>query len=311
MTMNDPQEMSEQPREHIIYVRALISTRDAGLLIGPGGKAIQEMRDMTNARLRIGEVIPDARDRVVSISGNVKSVSMALRMMMARMIGGSSPINGDNNGEISRPSSNSATLRLLVPHQYMGAVIGKQGQSIRAIQELSNARISASDQLLPNSTDRLVLIRGGVDQIEIAAEKVCEILHGVASSQAERQAGHVAYTPIPDRRPRVPMGGDRVGGVAVDPNAEIQSQQIHIPSDLVGAIIGHGGRRIRDIRMKTGTNIKIADPEEPDSTERLVTVTGSADAIKGALYMIVTRLEQEKQRAADKFNEEDQSEIVA
>lgn len=67
------------------------------------------------------------------------------------------------------------------------------------------------------------------------------------------------------------------------------TQQIFIPNDMVGAIIGKGGAKINEIRQLSGSVIKINEPQD-NSNERLVTITGTAEANQMALYMLYSRL---------------------
>ncbi|QIX00446.1 hypothetical protein AMS68_005963 [Peltaster fructicola] len=67
------------------------------------------------------------------------------------------------------------------------------------------------------------------------------------------------------------------------------TQQIYIPNDMVGAIIGKGGAKINEIRTLSGSVIKINEPQD-NSNERLVTVTGTSECNQMALYMLYSRL---------------------
>jgi heterogeneous nuclear rnp K-like protein 2 len=70
------------------------------------------------------------------------------------------------------------------------------------------------------------------------------------------------------------------------------TQQIFIPNDMVGAIIGKGGAKINEIRQLSGSVIKINEPQD-NSNERLVTITGTAECNQMALYMLYSRLGKE------------------
>lgn len=67
------------------------------------------------------------------------------------------------------------------------------------------------------------------------------------------------------------------------------TQQIFIPNDMVGAIIGKGGQKINEIRQISGSVIKINEPQD-NSNERLVTITGTEECNRMALYMLYSRL---------------------
>ena len=75
------------------------------------------------------------------------------------------------------------------------------------------------------------------------------------------------------------------GGMAGAP----LTQQIFIPNDMVGAIIGKGGAKINEIRQLSGSVIKINEPSD-NSNERLVTITGTPECNQMALYMLMQRL---------------------
>lgn len=59
-------------------------------------------------------------------------------------------------------------------------------------------------------------------------------------------------------------------------------------SQLIGCIIGRQGAKINEIRQMSGAQIKIANPVE-GSTDRQVTITGSAASISLAQYLINVR----------------------
>ncbi|KAI9227288.1 MAG: hypothetical protein DHS80DRAFT_24385 [Piptocephalis tieghemiana] len=98
-------------------------------------------------------------------------------------------------------------------------------------------------------------------------------------------------------------GGGNGGGV--NGGGPTTTQQIFIPNELVGAVIGKGGRKINEIRQMSGSHVKIDDPQ-PGSAERLVHITGSAECNQMALYLLYTRLEAEKMRMAEQQHQQQQ-----
>jgi len=104
--------------------------------------------------------------------------------------------------------------------------------------------------------------------------------YGGVGPQQPQQGGH----PIPPNHagpPAQPMQGVLPG--------QPLTQQIFIPNDMVGAIIGKGGAKINEIRQLSGSVIKINEPQD-NSNERLVTITGTAECNQMALYMLYSRL---------------------
>jgi heterogeneous nuclear rnp K-like protein 2 len=77
---------------------------------------------------------------------------------------------------------------------------------------------------------------------------------------------------------------------------ELQTQNISIPSDMVGCIIGRAGSKISEIRKTSGARISIAKAPHDETGERMFTIMGSAKANETALYLLYENLEAEKMR---------------
>lgn len=83
-----------------------------------------------------------------------------------------------------------------------------------------------------------------------------------------------------------------------NPPAQLQTQQIFIPNDLVGCIIGKGGSKINEIRHMSASQIKIMEPgavgqglnggaaPAGGEGERLVVITGQPANIQMAVQLL-------------------------
>lgn len=72
------------------------------------------------------------------------------------------------------------------------------------------------------------------------------------------------------------------------PAANEGTNEAAVSLQLIGCIIGRQGAKINEIRQMSGAQIKIANPVE-GSTDRQVTITGSAASISLAQYLINVR----------------------
>lgn len=63
------------------------------------------------------------------------------------------------------------------------------------------------------------------------------------------------------------------------------TNQVTIPNDLAGAIIGPKGAKIQQIREQSGAGITIDKPQ-PGNNDRVITITGSAEQIQNAQYLL-------------------------
>ncbi|KEY71099.1 hypothetical protein S7711_00921 [Stachybotrys chartarum IBT 7711] len=106
-----------------------------------------------------------------------------------------------------------------------------------------------------------------------------------AANPAYGAGPHVA----PHMPPQQPHGGPHGQPMHAGMPGGPITQQIYIPNDMVGAIIGKGGQKINEIRQMSGSVIKINEPQD-NSNERLVTITGTEECNRMALYMLYSRL---------------------
>lgn len=293
-----------------ISMRALIVTGDASIIIGKGGKHINEIREKSGAKLTISESLVGNPERILTVNGPLDAVSKAFGLIVRR-------INDEPFDQASLPGSRAVTIRFIVPHSRMGSVIGKQGTKIKEIQEASGARLTAGEAMLPGSTERVLNIAGVADAVHIAVYYVGTIL----LEHQDRAANNLTYRPTAGPAlGQMPGFGRGAGGgfsytgvgapapFAGSPGSQIppgsQTQQIFVPNDLVGCIIGKGGQKINEVRQMSGSHIKIMEPSASvtaggSGTERLVTITGPPANIQMAVQLLYQRLEQEKLRLSN------------
>jgi len=292
-----------------IVMRALIITSDASVIIGKQGRHINEIRELSNARLNISESIPSNPERILTVSGALDAVSKAFGLLVRR-------INDEPFDQPSLPGSRAASIRFIIPNSRMGAIIGRQGSKIKEIQEASGARLHAGETMLPGSTERILSITGVADALHIAVYYVGATL----LEHPDRGSNNLPYRPAAVNRALTPS---LVGSPLNSPSASmlalsatnspkalasvltpgLQTQQIFIPNDLVGCIIGKGGQKINEIRQLSASHIKIMERNAGiaaggSGSERLVTITGPPPNIQMAVTLLYQRLEQEKMRLA-------------
>ena len=78
-TGSDAQSLTSLPSGvPTVSIRSLVSTKDAGVIIGRGGKNVSEIREMSAARVTISDIIPGAYERILTVSGPVNSVAKVI-----------------------------------------------------------------------------------------------------------------------------------------------------------------------------------------------------------------------------------------
>ncbi|PPQ88608.1 hypothetical protein CVT25_010184 [Psilocybe cyanescens] len=314
------QSRSPSPSPHdTLTLRALVSTKDAGVIIGKAGKNVADLRDQTGVKAGVSKVIPGVHERVLTVTGSVEAVSKAYNLIISQLVSStpSSPVT------TSSPSLHTS-IRLLISHNLMGTIIGRNGLKIKAIQDGSGARMVASKEMLPQSTERIVEVQGSPEAIGRAVEEIGKCL----LEDWERGLGTVLFHPGPsDERSgnrrghsysssytgsRRGNGDGRTNGdgrgsppgspknahspVSSPPSANLRTQNISIPSDMVGCIIGRSGTKITEIRRLSGSKISIAKAPHDETGERMFTIVGTPEANEKALFLLYNQLESEKER---------------
>ena len=120
-------------------------------------------------------------------------------------------------------------LKLLLPGKEVGNVIGKAGSVLKSLEADtgSRIRISAIDEVIPTTRERIATISGSIEAVKLAAQRVCAILfpaHDDATSVTENAV------------------------------------KLLMPHASIGVVIGRGGTVIKEIMQQTGTTIKISQP---------------------------------------------------
>ncbi|KAK3106042.1 hypothetical protein FSP39_011511 [Pinctada imbricata] len=143
--------------------------------------------------------------------------------------------------------SSMLTVRMIMQGKEVGSIIGKKGDNIKRFREDSGAKINISDGSCP---ERIVTVTGSTECIHKAFTMICKKFEEVNDLQ---------------NTPSVPK-----------PPVTLR---LVVPASQCGSLIGKGGSKIKEIRETTGASIQVASEMLPNSTERAVTVSGTADAI--------------------------------
>ncbi|ORX98640.1 hypothetical protein K493DRAFT_313568 [Basidiobolus meristosporus CBS 931.73] len=311
--------------ESQLTLRALVSTKEAGVIIGKAGKNVAELREVTGVKAGVSKVVQGVQDRVLSVTGSLDGVSKAYSMIGQTML--ENPIASPPTTPLSpvQPvASGIASIRLLISHNLMGTIIGRQGTKIKQIQDISGARMVASKEMLPQSTERIVEVQGTTEAIKVAIWEIGKCL----MEDWERGVGTVLYNPNARISPnylRHSEHGSRREATRATSNdgdfgriisqnyaaddlhlpgnqapflnsANMTTQQISIPSDMVGCIIGKGGSKISEIRRLSGSRISIAKVPHNETGERMFTIIGTPDSNEKALFLLYSQLEAEKEK---------------
>jgi heterogeneous nuclear rnp K-like protein 2 len=377
----------EEYAASMLTLRAIVSSKEAGVIIGKAGKNVADLRDETGVKAGVSKVVPGVHDRVLTVTGPLQGTARAYAIVAKGLLEGAPQMgmggvvsnNGThrkssnvpstvpkessaslpkkassahvstqlnqsspNRGARMKPTSRAnfpSAVRLLISHNQMGTIIGRQGLKIKHIQDASGVRMVAQKEMLPQSTERIVEVQGTPEGIEKAVWEIGKCLiddwqrgtgtvlynpavrasvggsqpvqqnnnnsagtgNGYNSSRQYNRTGNGAdfsdNSGYNSRRSNSDAGaGGRGYPLVTEDGDEIQTQNISIPADMVGCIIGRAGSKITEIRRSSGARISIAKAPHDETGERMFTIMGSATANEKALYLLYENLEAEKTR---------------
>jgi len=162
----------------------------------------------------------------------------------------------DNQGAGKRyRGGGDASCRLLISSRAAGSVIGRGGANISRLRQENSASITIPDTMGP---ERVVNL--GCDNAS-ACSIVTDLLPNLDDST----------TRDPDA-----------------PNGEVK---FLVHGSQAGGIIGKGGSKIKELREETGTQIRVFSEACPQSTDRVVLVSGAKASVVTCLGKILDLLE--------------------
>jgi len=153
-----------------------------------------------------------------------------------------------------RPRGDKFEARLIIPSKVAGSLIGKGGANIQKLRSDNNATVRIPDCPGP---ERVMTIEGDtIDVLLAVIEQSLPLMTDDAVSHRRQGAAN-------------PAG-----------NGETQVEvRVLVHQSIVGGIIGKGGSQIKEIREKSGSNIKVYQTAAPQSTDRCVALYGSMEKV--------------------------------
>lgn len=166
------------PSPYITTLKFLLPHGITGSFIGTSGVAISSLKEMTGARVMVSsaeDVFPSTMERIIVVSGTAEQL-MAVNALIWHLLAN----NFDASGKGVRADVWSPTVaieearcgvhddvhcsgRLTVPAAAAGLLLGRNGDTIRAISDESGARVSMGkkdDHTIAETQERVMTVTG-------------------------------------------------------------------------------------------------------------------------------------------------------
>jgi far upstream element-binding protein len=185
-----------------------------------------------------------------------------------------SPAHQQYSGQTRSPPPSDNSEVILIDSSLVGLVIGRQGESLRRIEQESGTRIQFING--PEAgPQRQCRITGGSGSRISAKREINRII--------EENGGNPARETGRNARPGAKLVGQQQPALREGE----QSSQIMVPDRTVGLIIGRGGETIRDLQEQSGCHVNIVGENKSVNGLRPVNLIGSPAAAARAKELIM------------------------
>jgi len=220
--------LANQQQQQGMPRSTMIDQRWVGYIIGQGGETLRHIRDSCGVAIQIDQSTKDEGFSIVQIFGPPSVADTALMMINAKI------------AEVDpqqRPHGEVEEIK--VDQNNVGYILGKGGETLRAIRQESGANLS-----IDQSTKEM-----GFSVVKI-----------VGSEQAKKHAAELVNTKMAELR-----------------SGRSHAAEYRVEQAFVGWLIGKGGETVKTIKEQSGANVVI-DQSTKDhgfSTVRVLQGPGS------------------------------------
>lgn len=155
-----------------------MQSKEVSGIIGKGGEIVKQFRKDSGAWINISQGTKGvSTERIVSVTGSIDSIVTAFNLICDRVAEFQKNPSQLGHGSRSRGGgeNDTITLQLIIPSSQCGSIIGKGGAKVKEINEESGATVQVKN-VLPDSTDKLVLVTGSTEAVPLCIGKICNVL---------------------------------------------------------------------------------------------------------------------------------------
>jgi len=91
-----------------LTLRAIVSSKEAGVIIGKAGQNVAELRDKTGVRAGVSKVVPGVHDRVLTVLGSLEGIAEAYGLVADGLLKGAPQMG--MGGVVNNPNTHRESL---------------------------------------------------------------------------------------------------------------------------------------------------------------------------------------------------------
>ena len=108
LSTDDRQRTEEEYATSQLTLRAIVTSKEAGVIIGKAGQNVADLRDKTGVRAGVSKVVPGVHDRVLTVTGALTGISEAYGHVADGLVKGAPQMG--MGGVISNPNTHRTPL---------------------------------------------------------------------------------------------------------------------------------------------------------------------------------------------------------
>ncbi|XP_075985687.1 P-element somatic inhibitor isoform X2 [Anticarsia gemmatalis] len=285
------------------YIR--VPDKMVGLIIGRGGEQITRLQAESCCKIQMAPDSGGQPDRLCTLTGSREAIQRAKELVNQIVNhrgrenapqhqdspggGGGNGGGGGGGGMPQMPrggggggGGGAITEEVMLPGPKVGLIIGKNGKTIKQLQEQSGAKMIVIQDGPNTEYEKPLRISGDPAKVEHAKQLVYELLADKDMGGGQRQQYDDGYPPQ-----------DQGNGLATN------STEVLVPKVAVGIVIGRGGDMIKKIQAETGARVQFHQERDDGPGDKRCYLQGKPHQVEQARQMIedlissVNRREQE------------------
>ena len=262
----------------LVTITIQVPARHIGAVIGRGGQNIKMLRERTRTSVQVPkDPTGRANTRLAIIEGMRHNVEMARQRIESTVADRERESQNQPVADMFAPGN--TTKEIHIPNAQVGGIIGRGGHQIKLLREQARCEIQVQSNrdVAPGSDRRRVTLIGSPDKVALAERLILAKVEELAANVEPR--GH--------SQPSSYGGGGGGGGGG---GMNDRTEQVSVPSEHVGRIIGKGGSMIKSIRERSNCDVQVERDNGPPGPTRVVTFRGTPEAINQAKFLVSQKL---------------------
>lgn len=300
---NEPFNQSSNADSKFFTLRLLFPHSIMGYIIGKKGSRFREIEENSAASLNANDqILPASTDRILNITGVADAIHIATyyvaqtviehKQQMTKVIyynpanynqpsipAVTNKISNNANGQAQFNNYNNMGMisGMVNPQMNQMGQIGQMGQMNQMGQMGQMGQMNQMNQM-----NQMGQPMNQMNQMNQMGQPMNQMNYGMQNQMQFTLSSPAASL------------NTKPGETSTQSDGKV-GQDLYVPQNHIGLVIGRGGKNLKDIRLNTGCYVKVND-EVPGAADRKLTLIGNLYGIQNAIVLINNKIENEKQR---------------